>query len=118
MRCASYARYSSDLQRDSSIEDQFRTCRGFAAHHAGWTVLERYTVADEAISGAAKAGRNALNFLIEEAKRKPRPYDCILIDDTSRLARNVDGDGIREFLEYLSNGQPTSGGVAVSVGGN
>ncbi len=101
MRCACYARYSSDLQRDSSIEDQFRTCRGFAARHAGWTVLDEYTVADEAISGAAKAGRNSLTFLIEEAKRKPRPFDCILIDDTSRLARNV-ADALKmvEVLQY------------------
>jgi DNA invertase Pin-like site-specific DNA recombinase len=26
-RCAIYARYSSDLQRESSIEDQIRSCR-------------------------------------------------------------------------------------------
>ena len=31
MRVAIYARFSSDLQRDSSIEDQVRNCRNYAA---------------------------------------------------------------------------------------
>jgi len=30
-RVALYARYSSDLQRDASIEDQLRVCREYAA---------------------------------------------------------------------------------------
>ena len=35
------------------------------------------------------AGRSALDLLVEAAKRKPRPFDRILVDDTSRLARNT-----------------------------
>lgn len=27
IRCATYARYSSDLQRQTSVEDQVRSCR-------------------------------------------------------------------------------------------
>jgi len=88
MRCAIYARYSSDLQREASIEDQIRKVREFAARN-GWTILEEYVLYDQAMSGAALAGRDALNALIADAKRKPRPFDRILIDDTSRLARNV-----------------------------
>ena len=38
MRCAIYARYSSDLQRESSIEDQTRKCRTHAAPK-GWVIL-------------------------------------------------------------------------------
>jgi site-specific DNA recombinase len=88
MRCAIYARYSSDLQRESSIEDQIRKCREFAERR-GWTVLDEYVRSDNAISGAALAPRQALNELLALAPRKPRPFDRILIDDTSRLARNV-----------------------------
>jgi site-specific DNA recombinase len=88
MRCAVYARYSSDLQRETSIEDQVRQCREFAARK-GWLVLDEYVRSDQAISGAALAGRNALKALIAEAKRKPCPFDRILVDDTSRLARDV-----------------------------
>jgi DNA invertase Pin-like site-specific DNA recombinase len=36
-RCAIYARYSSDLQSPTSIDDQERLCRVYAERH-GWTV--------------------------------------------------------------------------------
>ena len=52
-------------------------------------VLDEYVRNDQEISGAAMAGRSALESLIAEAKRRPRPFDRILVDDTSRLARNV-----------------------------
>lgn len=39
-RVALYARYSSDNQRDASIENQLRQCRERAARE-GWTVVER-----------------------------------------------------------------------------
>jgi DNA invertase Pin-like site-specific DNA recombinase len=47
MRCAIYARYSSDLQRETSIEDQIRKCRAFADAQ-GWIVLDPYVRADHA----------------------------------------------------------------------
>ena len=83
-----YARYSSDLQRDSSIEDQNRKCRTLADLR-GWVVLDEYVRSDEEITGATLAARPALRSLIENAKRRPQPFDRVLIDDTSRLARNV-----------------------------
>ena len=100
MRCAIYARYSSDLQRESSIEDQIRRCRDYAERQ-GWSVAEDCIRCDAAISGAATAGRNALNSLVEDAKRKPKPFDRILVDDTSRLARNT-ADFLRlvEILQF------------------
>jgi site-specific DNA recombinase len=100
MRCAIYARYSSDLQRESSIEDQIRKCKEFAEKQ-GWAVLEECIRCDQAISGASLAGRTALQSLVEDAKKRPRPFDRILVDDTSRLARNV-ADGLRltETLRY------------------
>ena len=88
MRCAIYARYSSDLQRESSIEDQIRKCRALA-DLKGWRIEEAHVRKDHEISGAALTGRTALASLLEDAKRSPRPFDRILIDDTSRLARNM-----------------------------
>src|ERR1044072_4990171 len=88
MRCAIYARYSSDLQRESSAEDQIRKCRMFGDQR-GWSVIDAYIRIDEELSGAALVGRAALESLIADSKRRPRPFDRILIDDTSRLARNV-----------------------------
>lgn len=59
--CAVYARYSSDLQRDSSIEDQVRRCEEFAKQK-GWTVVKRYC--DRAVSGTTVAGREQLQWLL------------------------------------------------------
>jgi site-specific DNA recombinase len=88
VRAAIYARYSSDLQRPASIEDQTRNCR-VGAEANGWTVLEDFVRADSAQSGAALLGRHSLNSLIADAKKHPRPIDCVLMDDTSRLGRNL-----------------------------
>jgi site-specific DNA recombinase len=99
MRCAIYARYSSDLQRESSIEDQIRKCRDFAGRH-GWLVTEEHVRSDSAVSGATLGPRPALNELLASVSRKPRPFDRILIDDTSRLARNV-ADALK-MVERLS----------------
>ena len=38
---ALYARYSSDNQRDASIEDQLRLCRE-RAEREGWRIVDSY----------------------------------------------------------------------------
>jgi site-specific DNA recombinase len=85
--CAMYARYSTDRQSPCSIEDQVRKCREFAARQS-WHVLENHIYADEAISGA-NSERAALQRLLTAAIQKPRPFDVVLIDDTSRLSRKI-----------------------------
>lgn len=92
-KCAIYARYSSDLQRESSIEDQVRRCRDFA-REKGWEVVEEWVVADRALSAAAIVGREGLKRLLEAAKAKCRAFDCLLVEDTSRLARDL-ADALR-----------------------
>jgi site-specific DNA recombinase len=52
-------------------------------------VLQQFIRSDSEVSGATLNQRNGLNSLIEDAKRLPRPFDCLLIDDTSRLGRNL-----------------------------
>ena len=104
MRCAIYARYSSDLQRESSIDDQIRKCREYAGLK-GWLVLDGYIRSDNAVSGAALATRDALNSLIADAMGRPRPFDRILVDDTSRLARHLaDSLTIVERLQFRGVG--------------
>jgi DNA invertase Pin-like site-specific DNA recombinase len=99
-RCAIYARYSSDLQRESSIEDQIRRCREYAARQ-GWVIVEQFVATDKAISAASVAGRDALQGLLAASKRKDHPFDCLLVDDTSRLARDL-SDALRtvKVLEF------------------
>jgi DNA invertase Pin-like site-specific DNA recombinase len=50
MRAVIYARYSTELQRDASIEDQVRLCRA-RIEVEGWTLVGTYT--DHAQSGAS-----------------------------------------------------------------
>jgi hypothetical protein len=53
-------------------------------------VLEEFVRFDQTISGASLASRNALLSLLEDAKKDPLPYDRLLVDDTSRIARNIE----------------------------
>ncbi len=48
MRAVIYARYSSDLQREASIEDQVEVCRRYVEKQ-GWTLVDIYE--DRAMSG-------------------------------------------------------------------
>ena len=48
MKAVIYARYSSDNQREESIEGQIRECKEYA-EHKGYTVIDTYI--DRAITG-------------------------------------------------------------------
>jgi DNA invertase Pin-like site-specific DNA recombinase len=50
MRAVIYARYSTDLQRTASIDDQIRICRE-RIERDGWTYLHAYH--DRAMSGTS-----------------------------------------------------------------
>ena len=88
LRVAIYTRFSSPLQRKTSTEDQERECRD-AAEQNGWVVLDQYVFSDQARSGQVLAGRDQLDRLLKLAEQSPCPFDGILIDDTSRLGRNL-----------------------------
>ena len=82
MKAALYARYSSDNQRDASIEDQLRICRA-RAEREGWTIIDSYT--DRAISGASLL-RPAVQELISDALKGR--FDVILAESLDRLSRD------------------------------
>jgi site-specific DNA recombinase len=99
LRCAIYARYSSDLQSPMSILDQVRMCREYSARQ-GWVVLEEYIYTDAELSGAG-ADRPGLQRLLRCAQEQPRKFDIILIDDTSRLSRRQsDQSNIVDHLRF------------------
>ncbi len=97
LRCAVYSRYSSDRQSPCSIADQNRKCVQFAAARE-WTVLEDYIFADAATTGTI-SDRAGLQKLLTAAESKPRPFDVILVDDSSRLSRKL-SDAL-QFSERL-----------------
>jgi site-specific DNA recombinase len=110
LRCATYARISTDKQERSSIADQQRKCREYAERH-DWTILPEHSYQDEGISGAG-ADRPGLAELLEAAFARPHPFDIILVDDTSRLTRNL-ADAVRLFEKLSFAGVRV---VAVSQG--
>lgn len=96
MRAALYARFSSDLQRATSIEDQFRNCRK-RAELEGWAVVATY--ADAAMSGA-DANRPQYRAMLEAAAR--REFDVLIVDDLSRLTRDaVECERAIRRLEFI-----------------
>ena len=82
MRAAIYARYSSDQQRDASIEDQVRVCKELIVRQ-GWTLVQVYQ--DRAASGATmlRAGYQAL---VQDARAAE--FDVIVAEALDRLSRD------------------------------
>jgi DNA invertase Pin-like site-specific DNA recombinase len=91
-RAVIYARYSSENQREASIEDQIEVCRRYAAR-MGWDILEEYS--DAAVSGAS-AFRPGLSRLQVDARA--RRFDIVLCEALDRLGRNL-ADVARLFEE-------------------
>ena len=83
MRVAVYARYSSDNQRDASIEDQIRICRE-RCEQMGWNLVEVYS--DHSISGASLILRPAIQQLMQDAMQ--RKYDLVMAEALDRLSRD------------------------------
>lgn len=79
---AEYARYSTDMQSETSIDGQFRNCDQ-RAEREGWEVVARYS--DEAMSGTISK-RPQYQIMLSDAKA--RKFDILLIDDLSRLSRD------------------------------
>jgi site-specific DNA recombinase len=88
LRCGTYLRFSSDKQSPRSIDDQLRICSEYAVKQ-GWTLLQDHIYREEALSGVGTNDRPALARLIEAALSPIHPFDVILVDDTSRLSRNL-----------------------------
>ena len=81
-RVALYARYSSDQQRDASIEDQLRLCRLYAEKQ-GWTIVDSHQ--DRAVSGASLV-RPGIQALLGDALRGR--FDVVLAEALDRISRD------------------------------
>ena len=106
-RVAIYARFSSQMQSEASIDDQIRLCRERTLRE-GWTVADVFS--DMAISGASmrrpgvqrlmdEASRGSFNIIITEA------LDRLSRDqaDVSTMYKRLSFDGIR--IITLSEGE-------------
>ena len=92
---AIYARYSSDMQRDASIEDQIRLCEE-RANKEGWDVYNRYT--DHGQSGATLL-RPGIQMLLADALAGR--FEVIIAEALDRLSRDQeDIAGIYKRLSF------------------
>ena len=82
MNAAIYARYSSDNQREASIDDQLRICRDYCKQK-GLTVVCEYH--DSALSGLTD-NRPDFQRMIRDGER--RVFDCLVLYSLDRFARN------------------------------
>ena len=110
LRCAIYARFSpiARVPPASSIKS------GSAASMPGgngWLILENHVYCDEAVSGAS-TDRAGLQRLLAAVIGPTIPFDCILIDDSSRLTRRL-ADALNLFERLTFAGVRI---VAVSQG--
>ncbi len=96
-RLGFYARHSSELQSAESSNDQFTRGRylvekgalifvKYPSSHFQFRFLEEWMIKDEAISGRI-AGREGLDKIVEGIKK--RAFDVLLVDDLSRLTREL-----------------------------
>jgi site-specific DNA recombinase len=82
MRAVIYARYSSELQRDASIEDQVRLCKA-RIEAKGWSFVTTYT--DYAQSGASHLRPGYQQLL---ADGRAGAFDVVVAEALDRISRD------------------------------
>src|SRR5215475_15518447 len=96
-RAAIYARFSSDRQKDRSIDDQVGLCQALADRNS-WAVAMIY--ADFAASGSTIHQRREFARMLADAE--DHLFDIIISEDIDRLARGEgDAPKLRQRLEFL-----------------
>src|SRR5690349_22541688 len=97
MRAAIYARFSTDKQSETSIEDQARSCRA-RADALGFEIVATY--ADHAVSGAVPVEQRPSGTAMLAAAAA-RAFDVLLMESLDRLSRDsVDQEQVVRRLEH------------------
>ena len=95
-RAAIYARYSSDLQNERSVDDQIALCRTYCEGN-GLAVVQEF--ADRALSSASLIGRRGIADLVEFARGGG--CDVVVIECLDRVSRDIgDLNNIFKELEH------------------
>jgi DNA invertase Pin-like site-specific DNA recombinase len=95
-RAAIYGRYSTDLQLDRSIADQFALCDRYAASKK-LDVIAQFE--DRARSAASLQGRPGIAALMDRAKR--REFDVVIVESLDRISRDMeDLAGVHKRLNF------------------
>jgi site-specific DNA recombinase len=96
-RAAIYARFSTDLQNERSIEDQVSLYQSYAQRD-DLSVVGTYE--DRARSGGSVMGRDGLLRMLDQARE--RSFDVVIVEALDRLSRDMeDLAGIHKRLSFL-----------------
>ena len=113
IRAAIYARYSSDRQKDRSVEDQIAFCRDVCARE-GMAVIS--TFEDRSISAQGTITRAGFQAMMRAAEAKL--FDCILAEDMDRLFRDqADYHNARKHLDHIGVAIHTASGKVGKLDG-
>ncbi len=82
---ATYGRFSSDNQREESLEDQINVCMKYAEEN-NIIINQEHVYTDAATSGSLR-DRDSLSQLLQAARAKE--FEVVIVDDFSRLSRNL-----------------------------
>jgi site-specific DNA recombinase len=99
-RAAIYARYSSDLQNERSVDDQIALCRSYCDRN-GYAVVEVFS--DKAMSGASLLGRRGIADLVDFARSGS--CDVVVCESLDRISRDIgDLNNIYKELDHVGIG--------------
>lgn len=105
-RIAVYARYSSDLQNPSSVEDQIALCRRLARDHFGVESERLFVYSDAAITGATMLRPDVRRLLADAATGR---FGLVVAEGLDRVSRSLrDIAGIYEILQFHGIGMWTA----------
>lgn len=117
LRIAIYCRYSTELQDETSIDDQTRICRDLAKRMKWPEPTAVY--ADAAISGASR--HNRPEYLRLMADMNAGMFDALIVENISRLTRDVEDSAFTmkraeyhcvQIFPANDNGSPISSDMA------
>lgn len=95
-RVALYARYSSELQDERSIDGQFAMLRAEAMRR-GWIIVREFR--DEAMSGYSLIGRPGIDAMLRAAS--DGHIDVVMSEALDRLSRDLaDTENLRKRLAF------------------
>lgn len=97
MRAAAYIRVSTQEQAEFSPEAQRKAIEQYAKRQ-NMELLEEHIYVDEGFSGRKAEKRPGFMAMIQAAKAKPKPFDCIIVHRFDRFARNREDSVVYKAL--------------------